>query len=88
MVVSPDKIHDTSLPLRERMEALVRLKQQEITQALAAVDTVGFRTDSWTRGDNGGGGQSMVLQNGTTFEKVVSTFQLYMANCQHKQFKG
>lgn len=69
MVVSPDKIHDTSLPLRERMEALVRLKQQEITQALAAVDTVGFRTDSWTRGDNGGGGQSMVLQNGTTFEK-------------------
>lgn len=49
MTVTPDKIHDTSLPLRERMEALVRVKQQEITQALAAVDTVGFHIDSWTR---------------------------------------
>lgn len=47
----------------------MRLKQQEITRALAAIDTVGFHTDSWVRGDNGGGGLSMVLQNGTTFEK-------------------
>ncbi|WPK26665.1 hypothetical protein PUMCH_004024 [Australozyma saopauloensis] len=62
-------IHDTSRPMRERMEALVRLKQKQITDALAAVDTVGFHTDSWERGNNGGGGQSMVLQNGTTFEK-------------------
>lgn len=62
-------IHDTSRPMRERMEALVRLKQKQITDALAAIDTVTFHTDTWERGNNGGGGQSMVLQNGTTFEK-------------------
>lgn len=51
------------------MEALIRLKQQEITAGIAGLDTVEFRTDSWTRGEGGGGGQSMVIQNGTTFEK-------------------
>ncbi|ODV77049.1 Coproporphyrinogen oxidase [Suhomyces tanzawaensis NRRL Y-17324] len=64
-----DKIHDTALPIRERMEALIRQKQQEITTGIAELDTVGFHTDSWERGEHGGGGQSMVLQNGTTFEK-------------------
>ena len=68
-MVSPDQIHDTSFPIRERMEALIRLKQKEITDAIASLDTVEFRTDNWSRGDNGGGGQSMVIQNGTTFEK-------------------
>lgn len=62
-------IHDSLLPVRERMIALVRLKQQEITQGLAKLDTVGFHTDSWSRGEGLGGGESMVLQNGTTFEK-------------------
>ncbi|QFZ29012.1 putative oxygen-dependent coproporphyrinogen-III oxidase [Clavispora lusitaniae] len=62
-------IHDTSRPIRERMEALIRLKQKEITDGLAALDTKSFHTDCWTRGENGGGGQSMVLQEGTTFEK-------------------
>lgn len=51
------------------MEALVRQKQKEITVAIAALDTVDFHTDSWTRENGGGGGQSMVLQNGSTFEK-------------------
>lgn len=55
--------------MRERMEALVRLKQKQITDAVAAIDTKTFHTDLWTRGDNGGGGQLMVLQDGTTFEK-------------------
>lgn len=55
--------------MRERMEELVRLKQKQITDALAAIDTVTFHTDTWERGNGGGGGQSMVLQNGTTFEK-------------------
>ncbi|KAK6891649.1 Oxygen-dependent coproporphyrinogen-III oxidase [Candida tropicalis] len=68
-MVSPDQIHVTSFPIRERMEALIRLKQKEITDAIASLDTVEFRTDNWSRGDNGGGGQSMVIQNGTTFEK-------------------
>lgn len=62
-------IHDTSRPVRERMQQLVRLKQQQITDAIAALDTVGFHTDLWTRGNDGGGGLLMVLQNGTTFEK-------------------
>lgn len=62
-------IHDTTRPIRERMEALVRLKQKEITDGLTTLDPTGFRTDSWTRGENGGGGQSMVLADGTTFEK-------------------
>lgn len=68
-MVTPAQIHDASLPMKERMEALVRLKQEEITNAIANLDTVGFHADSWTRGDNGGGGKSMVLQDGTTFEK-------------------
>lgn len=62
-------INDESLPMRQRMEALIRLKQKEITDGVAAVDTVGFQTDSWVRGNDGGGGQSMVLKDGTTFEK-------------------
>lgn len=61
-------IHDKSRPIRERMEALVRLKQQEITTAVAELDNVQFHTDAWDRSE-GGGGQSMVLQNGETFEK-------------------
>lgn len=64
-----DKIHDSNLSIRERMEALVRLKQKEITDGLAALDTTTFHTDAWVRGNNGGGGESMVLQDGTTFEK-------------------
>ena len=68
-MVTTEQIHDTSFPIRERMEALIRLKQQQITDAIAELDTVKFHTDTWLRGDNGGGGQSMVLQNGTTFEK-------------------
>lgn len=62
-------IHDTSRPMQERFEALVRLKQKQITDALAAIDTITFHTDTWQRGEDGGGGQTMVLQNGTTFEK-------------------
>ncbi|GEQ67168.1 hypothetical protein JCM33374_g831 [Metschnikowia sp. JCM 33374] len=61
-------IHDKVRPMRERMEALVRLKQQQITDAVKALDCVDFHTDTWVRAE-GGGGQSMVLQNGKTFEK-------------------
>ena len=68
-MVSADSINDSSRPMRERMEALIRLKQQQIVAGITALDTVEFRTDEWKRGDKGGGGQLMVLQNGTTFEK-------------------
>lgn len=63
------QVHNAELPIRERMEALIRLKQQEITAGISSLDTEPFRSDEWTRGENGGGGKSMILQKGTTFEK-------------------
>ena len=41
-MVTTEQIHDTSFPIRERMEALIRLKQQQITDAIAELDTVKF----------------------------------------------
>lgn len=61
-------IHDTTKPIRERMEALIRQKQAEITAGLEAIDEVTFHVDEWERA-NGGGGRTMVLLNGKTFEK-------------------
>lgn len=58
-----------NLPIRQQMEALIRRKQAEITQGLESIDTVKFHADTWTRGNDGGGGTSMVIQDGTTFEK-------------------
>ncbi|KAG7192584.1 Coproporphyrinogen-III oxidase [Scheffersomyces spartinae] len=69
MTIPASSIHDSSLPVKDRMEALIRLKQQEITQGLESLDTVKFKVDKWSRGDNGGGGESMVLVDGETFEK-------------------
>ena len=60
---------DSAVPMRKKMEELIRRKQKEITKGLEELDTVQFRADSWTRGNDGGGGTSMVLQNGSTFEK-------------------
>lgn len=59
-----------SLPVREQMEALIRAKQIEICKGLETLDTKKFKADEWTRGNNGGGGKSMVLQDGETFEKA------------------
>lgn len=63
------KMTDSAVPMRKKMEELIRRKQKEITKGLEELDTVQFRADSWTRGNDGGGGTSMVLQNGSTFEK-------------------
>ncbi|QLG70415.1 hypothetical protein HG535_0A03540 [Zygotorulaspora mrakii] len=57
------------LPIRQQMESLIRRKQAEITKGLETLDNVKFRADSWTRGNDGGGGTSMVIANGDTFEK-------------------
>lgn len=59
----------THLPIRQRMEELIRRKQREITQGLEALDTVKFKIEDWERGSNGGGGRTMVIADGTTFEK-------------------
>lgn len=61
-------IHDTSRPMRERMETLVRWKQHQITQRIEQLDSKAFHVDTWTR-SGGGGGQTMVLLDGQVFEK-------------------
>lgn len=69
MAAGPNDIHNTALPIRERMEALIRLKQKEITEGLESLDSVKFHVDEWERGNSGGGGRTMVIQEGETFEK-------------------
>ncbi|KAI1845383.1 hypothetical protein JX266_008478 [Neoarthrinium moseri] len=55
-------------PMRLRMEEFIRQKQEEIVFALEKIDGKSFRKDTWER-PNGGGGLSMVLQDGNVFEK-------------------
>ncbi|CAI8505724.1 unnamed protein product [Hanseniaspora opuntiae] len=58
--------------IRAQMEALIRRKQIEITKGLEQVEDspeVKFKADEWSRGENMGGGKSMVISNGKTFEK-------------------
>ncbi len=55
--------------IREKMEALIIQKQKEIVAGLETLDTKKFQSDSWERPNNGGGGTSCVLQEGTCFEK-------------------
>lgn len=55
--------------MRLRMEQFITQKQQEIVQALEAVDGKRFHVDKWDR-PNGGGGISCVLQDGNVFEKA------------------
>lgn len=65
-----ESVLDASLPIREQMERLVRQKQAQIVAGLESVGTKKFHPDEWKRGQNGGGGRSMVLADGTTFEKA------------------
>ena len=65
----PAPVDLKNLSIREKMETLIRSKQAEIVKALETQDDVKFRADTWTRGNDGGGGTSMVIQNGTTYEK-------------------
>lgn len=44
-------------------------KQKEIVAGLETLEGKKFFPDKWERGNDGGGGLSMVLQEGTTFEK-------------------
>lgn len=64
-------IHDTSMPMRTRMETYVKLLQNRIVTALSQEETgdAGFRIDQWQRKE-GGEGISCVLQDGQTFEKA------------------
>ncbi|KAF6811930.1 coproporphyrinogen III oxidase, partial [Colletotrichum musicola] len=62
--------NDQQKPMRLRMEDYIRRKQTEIVAALEEVDGTTFRTDSWSRPNNGGGGVTRVLQDGNVFEKA------------------
>ncbi|KAI4092949.1 MAG: hypothetical protein L6R37_007488 [Teloschistes peruensis] len=65
-------------PMRLRMEALIKEKQNEIVAALQKLDPSNkFRLDTWTR-PAGGGGISCVQQDGHVFEKAgVNTSIVY-----------
>ncbi len=54
---------------RERMVDMVHEVQDEICDAVAALDGTDFRADNWER-DGGGGGRSRVIQDGNVFEKA------------------
>jgi coproporphyrinogen III oxidase len=56
-------------PIKERMAAEMRRVQDEICEAVAALDTISFDEDGWTR--DGSRGRSRILQNGVTFEKAA-----------------
>ncbi|ODV61395.1 coproporphyrinogen oxidase [Ascoidea rubescens DSM 1968] len=77
---------DGSPLIRERMEALIRLKQKEIVAGLETFETGGeiFTFDSWSRGAEGGGGVSAVLQNGKTFEKAGVNISVVHGNLPPK----
>ncbi|KAI9803954.1 MAG: Coproporphyrinogen-III oxidase [Piccolia ochrophora] len=65
-------------PMRLRMESFIKTQQNDIINALQALDpSTSFRTDTWTR-PLGGGGISSVLQDGAVFEKAgVNTSIVY-----------
>ena len=55
--------------MREKMEAMVRNAQDEICDAVSALDGTSFHEDTWER-PGGGGGTSRVIQGGNVFEKA------------------
>jgi coproporphyrinogen III oxidase len=61
-----------------RMHRMVREVQQEIVSQLESIeDGARFRTDRWDR-EEGGGGETMVLEGGSVFEKGgVNTSAVY-----------
>ena len=63
-------LKDTSISVRDRMEALVRFKQKQITAAVGEIGNDKFKVDEWTREDGKGGGVTMVLQEGKIIEKA------------------
>lgn len=63
--------------MRLRMEQFIQQNQEEIVQALSAIDGKKFTVDKWER-PRGGGGITCVLQDGNVFEKAgVNTSVVY-----------
>ncbi|KAK9484217.1 Coproporphyrinogen III oxidase [Lipomyces starkeyi] len=59
------------MPMREKMEILLKFYQQEIVAAIEQADSSGksFIIDEWSRGEGLGGGITRVFQDGRVFEK-------------------
>ncbi|MFT5585984.1 MAG: coproporphyrinogen III oxidase [Cognaticolwellia sp.] len=55
--------------MREQMHQRVKDAQDQITQALSAIDGQNFEETHWER-PGGGGGRTRVLENGDVFEKA------------------
>jgi coproporphyrinogen III oxidase len=56
--------------LRERWIHFIHSLQNNICDALEKTDgSARFEEDDWQRSENGGGGKSMIIQNGRVFEK-------------------
>lgn len=70
--MSADKksVLDPSKSIRDQMVDLITQKQKEIVAGLETVETKKFHPDVWSRGKGLGGGRSMVLADGSTFEKA------------------
>ncbi|EGV64447.1 hypothetical protein CANTEDRAFT_113737 [Yamadazyma tenuis ATCC 10573] len=65
------RLKDTLIPVRDRMEELIRFKQKQIAAALQALEPQKtFHVDEWDREDGKGGGVTMVLQDGKVIEKA------------------
>ena len=55
--------------MRQKMVDMVHRIQDEICEALRAIDGVDYRQDEWVR-EEGGGGRSRVFSGGKVFEKA------------------
>ena len=55
--------------MRQKMVDMVHRIQDEICEALRAIDGVDYREDEWVR-EEGGGGRSRVFSGGNVFEKA------------------
>jgi coproporphyrinogen III oxidase len=58
---------------REKAETHFKELQDQITQAIEALDGQRFKEDAWTR-EGGGGGRTRVLEEGRVFEKAGVNF--------------
>ena len=59
-----------------QFSTLIKARQNEICDALSAIDDATFQVDDWTR-PGGGGGNTRILSS-DTFEKAgVNTSQVY-----------
>lgn len=72
--------------MKSKMELLVTRMQKVIISRLSEYDTATFKIDRWSR-DQGGGGISAVLQDGSVFEKGGVNISVVYGNLSAGQVK-